>query len=175
MMASKLIMKGAIAGREENQFLIAQKYFFGHGEDRNYEVAAAWYKEAARRGHAAAQYMYAYILLTGIAGKVNVKLGNAYLKKSAAKNNLNAILLLARNYYYGLGFEKDLARNRKMAFKLWQKGANLGCAEAEYYLGLCYCKGIHVKTDMIKSKKHILSALEKGFSPARGILVEVAG
>ena len=154
------IMKGAAQGRTENQYLMGEKYFYGLGVETDVKVAGSWYKEAAKRGHAAAAYMYGYILLTGMAGTIDLKRGNGYMKKATRLSDKNAALFLARNYYYGYGLKK----NDKRAYKLWKKGAKKGCAEAEYYLGLCYEKGIYVKPDVLKAKRHLLAAFENGFT-----------
>lgn len=161
-MTSQAILKGAIDGLKENQYLMAEKYYYGIGADKNLALAESWYKEASKRGHVASTYMYAYMLLTGESGNIDVKKGTKYLKRAVKKNYLHALLLLARNYYYGYGVKKS----NKYAFKLWDKGTKLGCPEAEYYLGLCYAKGIHVKANILKSKKHLYNALENGYQMA---------
>ena len=163
MEASKTIIKGAIDGMTENQYLLGEKYFYGSGETRNVALAESWYKEAAKRGHVSATYMLGYILLTGAAGKTDMRKGTSLVKKAAAKNHVKAVLLLAKNYYYGYG----IRRNEKYAFRNWKKGAALGSPEADYYLGLCYGKGICVRQDFIKAKKHLYNALENGFDTAK--------
>ena len=162
-MINKLILKGAIEGRTENQFLLGENYFYGVRCEQNYKLAGSWYKEAAKRGHAAAMYMYGYMAMFGLLGKTDIAEGTRYVKRAAAKGNLHAILLLARNYYDGFGVKK----NDKKAFLFWKKGAELGCPEAEYYLGLCYEKGIYVRENILKSKRHLYNALENGYSLAK--------
>ena len=92
MEASKTIIKGAIDGMTENQYLLGEKYFYGSGETRNVALAESWYKEAAKRGHVSATYMLGYILLTGAAGKTDMRKGTALVKKAAAKNHVKAVL-----------------------------------------------------------------------------------
>ena len=89
--------------------------------------------------------------------------GFGLVKKAAKFNHPKAVMLLARSYYYGYG----VRRSEKKAFRTWQKGAKLGITEAEYYLGLCYDKGIYVKRDVIEAKKHLYAALENGFDIAK--------
>ena len=144
----------------ESYFLAGQRCFYAAGEDRDYVSAYNWYAEAAKRGHAHAAYLCGYMLQTGMAGKVNLRKGNNFLKKAVAKNDVQAILRLARNCFYGLGFQ----RNYKKAFDLWKKGTRLGCPEAEYYLGLCYQKGISVRPNAEKAKKHVSNACKNGFA-----------
>ena len=161
-MVNQITLKGAVYGGVENQYLLAQKYYYGIGAEKNLKIAEEWYKQAARGGHTASMFMYAYLLLTGESGSINLKKGTRYLKRACERNFAQAILLLARNYYYGYGVK----RSEKKAFKLWKRGALLGSAESEYYLGLCYSKGIHVKQNIAKSKQHLFNALENGFDLA---------
>ena len=162
-MLNQTVLKGAIGGLTENQYLLGQKYYYGNGEDRNIELATSWYELAAKKGHASASFMYAYILLSGENGKINVKKGTKYLKRACHKNHSQSILLLARNYYYGYGVKPSY----KKAYKLWKRGTKMGCPEAEYYLGLCYMKGIHVSKNVLKAKKHLYNALDNGFDLAK--------
>ncbi len=111
------IFKGAEQGKRENQYLTGEKYFYGLGVETDVNAAENWYKRAAKGGHAAAAYMYGYIMLTGLSGKVDLKRGNRYIKKAADLGDRNAVLMLARNYYYGYGVKK----NDRKAYRLWQK------------------------------------------------------
>ena len=163
MQIGKNILKGAIDGMTENQFLLGEKYFFGCEETKNVPLAASWYAEAAKRGHVSATFMLLFILLSGEAGRVDLKKGFGLVKKAAKFNHPKAVMMLARSYYYGYG----VRRSEKKAFRTWQKGAKLGITEAEYYLGLCYDKGIYVKRDVIEAKKHLYAALENGFDIAK--------
>ena len=65
------------------------------------------YKEAAKKGHTASEFMYAYMLLVGEAGHRDIKTGTKYLKRAARAGYANAVLLLARNFYYGYGVNRD--------------------------------------------------------------------
>ena len=121
-MINKLILKGALEGRTENQFLLGENYFYGVNCEKNYELAGSWYREAAKRGHAAATYMYGYMLMFGLLNKTDLSEGSKYIRRAAEKGNLQAVLLIARNYYYGFGVRK----NDKKAFRWWKKGAQLG-------------------------------------------------
>lgn len=170
MELSKTLLKGAIDGTTENQYLLGEKYFFADGETRNVALAENWYKEAAKRGHVSAAYMTGYIMLSGAAGKIDMKHGTRYLKRAAAKNHVKALLLLARNFYYGYGVK----RSEKKAFKTWKQGAALGSPEAEYYLGLCYGKGIYVKQNFVEAKRHLYNAFENGYDIAKVALCDLA-
>ena len=165
-MVNQITMQGAVYGKVENQYLLAQKYYYGIGVEQNLRIAEEWYKECAKKGHVAGTFMYAYLLLSGESGKIDLKLGTKYLKRACNRNFEQAILLLARNYYYGYGVK----RSEKRAYKLWKKGTALGSAEAEYYLGICYSNEIYVRRNIAKSKKHIYNALNAGFTVAKARL-----
>ena len=172
MFVENLLNNGFAWKKENNaerQFNIAQKLFYGSENSEDISNASEWYAEAAKRGHSEAQFMSGYILQTGLGGKVNYKKGAEYLKKAAGGDNIQAILTLARSYYYGAGAQRKVGK----AIKMWKKGTLLGCPEAEYYLGLCYYKGEHLRKNSQKAKYHFQKALEGGFIPAESVLFEM--
>ncbi len=125
----------------ESNFITAERKFYS--ENAPYSDAENDYKKAAARGHAAAQYMYGYMLSRGIGEKVNVRRGMRLIKSSARKAYAPAIIATALGYYYGFGFKRSLRR----AAKYWAKGNAMGIKEATYYLALAYMKGEGVKKD----------------------------
>lgn len=165
-MVNKMLLKSALSGNTESCFLMGEKYFYGQGVEINREIAKDWYFAAAKKGHATAQYMYGYILCVSARGEKDLEQGVKFVKKSAEKNHTAAMLLLARNYFYGVG----VVKSQKKAFKVWKKASEIGCPEAQYYLGLCYDKGIYVKRNVIKSKKYLFNALENGYTASANIL-----
>ena len=56
------------AGSSEAAFRIAELYVKGEGVQRNLAEAVKWYREAAGRGHAEAQFRLGLILLNGAVG-----------------------------------------------------------------------------------------------------------
>ena len=165
-MINKVLIKSAIDGNAESCYMLAEKYYNGIGVEKNREIAKDWYYQAAKKGHASAQYMYGYILCVSARGEKDLALGVKYVKASANKLHTGAMLLLARNYFYGVGVKKS----ERKAFKVWKKASEIGCPEAQYYLGLCYDKGIYVKRDVLKSKKYLFRALENGYNASNNIL-----
>ena len=153
----------------EMQFSVAKKIFSESEKEENAIFAFRLYSDIAKRGHHGAEFMTGYMLQTGIAGKVNFKKGTRYLKRASNGNNADAILLLARNYYYGAGAERKV----KKAFRLWQKGAKQFNAECEYYVGLCYLKGEGVRENRKKAKEFFERALKHGFLKAESMLCQL--
>lgn len=169
MEMSSVLIKGETVNRAEDYFAAGEKYFFGNGEEKNVALAKICYMKAAKCGNASAAFMAGYIMVSGAEGKSNVRKGTAYLKKAAAKNHDGALLFLARNYYYGYGVK----RNVKKAFLCWEKGEEIGSAEAAYYLGLCFAKGIYVKQNPLKAREYLTEALENGFTFAKTAIDDI--
>lgn len=169
MEMSSVMIKGDALSRAEGLFAAGEKYFFGNGEEKNVPLAKICYMKAAKCGDASAAYMAGFIMVSGAEGKTNVRRGTAYLKKAAAKNHEGALLLLARNYYYGYGVK----RNVKKAYLYWERGAEIGSAEAAYYLGLCFAKGIYVRQNPLKARKYLTCALERGFTLAKSAIDDI--
>lgn len=165
-MVNKIMIKSAFDGNAESGYQLGERYFYGKGVAADRRIAKEWYKFAADKGHCGARYMYGYLLLAEARGEQDLILGIKYLKKAANGMHTGAMLLLARNYFYGVGVKK----NEKKAVKEWKRAALIGCPEADYYLGLCYEKGIAVKTDIVKSKRHLYFALENGYTESRTLL-----
>ena len=168
-MINKILIKSAIEGNAESCYLLAEKYFNGNGTQKDREIAKQWYEAAAKKGHTAAQYMYGYLLCVSARNEKELIKGVKYIKQSAKKSHTAAMLLLARNYFYGVGVKKS----EKKAFKTWKKASVAGCPEAQYYIGLCYDKGIYVKRNVLKAKRYLFGALENGYTESVNVLKSV--
>jgi TPR repeat protein len=113
-------------------------------------------------------FIYAYALLNANSYS-DMKKGAKVLKKAVLKNDIDAVLLLARNYYYGYGVKK----NDKKAYKLWKKGAMLNSGESAYYCGLCFAKGIYVGKNRKKAEKYLKISDKLGFSFAKNAIADL--
>lgn len=54
----------------------------------------------------------------------------------------------------------------RAAFELFEQAAELGLAEAQYNLGMCYLHGKGTAMDKYKAKSWIMKAAERGYQPA---------
>ena len=141
----------------ELRFLRAERFLTCLNESAQIE-----YRKSANKGHAAAQYKYGYMLSRGLVKEANFKKGMRYIRRSAMQGYGEAILELARGYYYGFGVKRNLRR----AVRAWRLGAKLKISEAEYYLGLAYFKGEGVKRNKKKAEILFEKAKTGGFSGA---------
>jgi TPR repeat protein len=56
------------------------------------------------------------------------------------------------------------------AVKQYRMAADLGYAEAQYNLGLCYIKGTSVVQDKAEALRWFVRAANQGFEPAKEVL-----
>ncbi|MBQ4099824.1 MAG: sel1 repeat family protein [Clostridia bacterium] len=113
-------------------------------------------------------FTYAYALLNANSYS-DMKKGAKVLQKAVSKNDIDAVLLLARNYYYGYGVKK----NDKKAYKFWKKGVRLDSGESAYYCGLCFAKGIYVGKNRKKAEKYLSIADDLGFAFAKNAIADL--
>ncbi|GBC00064.1 hypothetical protein RclHR1_03730003 [Rhizophagus clarus] len=79
------------------------------------------------------------------------------------QNNSNYIFLLGNFNYLGIGTDSD----KKKAFELYQKAANLGNVNGINYLGYCYQNGIETDIDKKKAFELYQKAADLGNAGSR--------
>ena len=109
-MNDKNLIKEALNKNKECCYMLAEKYYYGKGVPADRRLAKEWYEASAKMGHVSAQYMYGYILCASARGEEDLKTGIKYVKKAAGRLHTEAMLLLARNYFYGVGVDKNVKR-----------------------------------------------------------------
>lgn len=131
----------AKAGDTEAQFRVGTAYDFGKGAPRDSAEAFKWYEMAAKRGHAEAQNSVG----SGLQAEKKYAEAIPWYEKASAQGHALATNNLAYLYDLGLGVTQD----RKAAFDLYYKAANLGWAEAMWNLANMYGAGQIGQPDMV--------------------------
>jgi len=109
-------------------------YFEGSADiPRDYNQAKIWFESAMQSGHAKSHYMLGETLLQ----LKEYKLARETLEVAAPKGNSDALQLLGKIYYEGLGVEK----NFRTAEGYLYKAAAKGNVEGLYLLGKLYLEG----------------------------------
>ena len=126
-------LEKAKAGDAAAQFAVAVAFDNGRGAPRNRNEAMRWYKSAAEQGHAAAQNSVGSVL------QAEKKYAEArgWYEKAAAQDDARATHNLAALYDLGLG----VAQDRKRAFGLYSKAADMGWAESMWNMANQYGAG----------------------------------
>ena len=82
------------------------------------------------------------------------------------RNQIRTLQFLAGSYYYGTGVDKDA----KEAARYWKKAAELGDAESQHLLGLCYRNGEGVEKDLEAFGMWCGKAAAQGYAAAQSNL-----
>ncbi len=123
----------------------------------------------AENGDEKSMYELGNFYRKGIGTKIDVKKAHKWLIKASKKQNVNATNLLVSDYLYGI-----FKGSEKMTLELCKKASQLDSKLGEYYLGLCYFKGIGVKRDIEKARYHFTMSAINGFEFARAELKDKA-
>lgn len=101
------------------------------------EEAAAKYYEAARNGSPRCAFNYGYCLLRGRGVKTDYKRAAEYFAYAKNQKGGEAEYNLALMAMHGYGMSRDFKR----AIAYMRESAELGCVEAQLYLGMAYTLG----------------------------------
>jgi TPR repeat protein len=152
-------LSAAELGDDEAQFKVGLLYF--SQEDLN--NAEKWLRIAANKEHPEAQHELAQLLLLSLQGPNQLTVNKKdeikneilnWLKKSASKNNIDALRSLGQ-LYRG---DSDIPKNDKQAFCCFQKAVRLGDIDSLYDLGFHYQWGSGVDQSSVNALKCYVEA-----------------
>jgi TPR repeat protein len=151
-------VKLARAGDEEAQMAVANAYATGEGVKKSPIQAARWYRLAAQRGNAEAQFRLARIVHVGARGlDRNPELAAQLYEAAARQGHHEAEYWAGYVYETGEGVEKDAAK----AIDYYRKAADAGEASAQNNLGLIYLNGKDVARDLTEAFRLFKEAAAK--------------
>jgi hypothetical protein len=127
-------------------------------DNKNYNIAAAWYGKSVMQWHPEAQYNVGRMLESGKGFRINKELAAQWYMSAIASGVSNAYFDLGRLYQSGEGVEK----NDVIAFALYKMGAEAGDVRAAYQLGNSYQSGVGVTPDVELASKWFTVAAERG-------------
>ncbi len=94
-------------GGLQSQYEVAGCYYYGKGVDRDFSLAAYWYKKAAEQGYAKAQCELAYCYATGNGVLKSDHLAVYWFEKAARQGVAKAQYELGRCYVNGKGVTRN--------------------------------------------------------------------
>ena len=141
-------VKAAEEGDTEEQYQTAQCYGNGTGCEQDFNMYAYWLEQAAKGGHAEAQYQLAHDWYDNklIAKRDPAKAAYWY-EKAAEQGRREAQREIARCYFNGNGVSQD----RGKALYWYEKAAEQGDTESATALGRAYERGTGVSRDLEKA------------------------
>lgn len=124
-------------------------------EDSDY----SYFMEAASNGSISAAHSLGGIYFYGYDSiKADGQLAAKYYLIAAKANRVEAQLVLAKQYFFGWGVDK----NEVQGFFWFEKAALAGDLIAQYYLGLCYKEGRGTACDLDKAAIWYKKSAEQG-------------
>lgn len=134
------LLKLAESGDLSAQSEIARRYYEGDGIERNFQEAAKWTMEGAKRGIPKSQNNLGTLYQNGEGVTQNHKEAVNWYRLAAAQGYGPAQYNLANRYAEGTGVPQDF----KAAVALYRLAAEKGLPEAQYALAQAYERGLGV-------------------------------
>lgn len=128
-------------------------------------VRAGLQQLAEQTDNPLAHYRFGRVLLEGRGGPVDVPGAVVWLQRAVDANHRQAATLLARVYLSQMPGGPE--RNEPKAAELFNMSATRGDAEAQYYLGLLYLKGVGVEKQPQQAFNWMLAAAEQQYLEAQ--------
>ena len=115
-------------------------------DQKNYVLAEKYWLQAIDRGVTRAYYCMGVLYRDEKVGKVDHEKSIAFLEKGVEENDTDCLYLLGRDYFEGLGVEKNSVKAKELLFKASEAGHNA----ARAYLALEVNGGLKKITDTFK-------------------------
>ena len=141
-------------GEPRGQVLYGLCFFYGHGVDKDYAIAAQWFEKAAEQGDAQGEFSIGQSYLIEEDHEKAVE----WITKSAEQGNAQGQFNVGYCYLNGQGVEE----NHEKAVKWLTKSAEQGNATAQCILGKCYLNGQGVEEDHEKAFEWFTMSAEQG-------------
>ncbi|GBC08000.1 hypothetical protein RclHR1_07850002 [Rhizophagus clarus] len=189
--AFELVKTIAEKGDNDALYLLSMYYGLGIGVNKNEEMTFEIIKESVKKVKNENQNTK---FLSGDKGITINNSKDFFSRALVTNEHMNARFNLGCCYYFGTGTEINdqkafelfkmvekngkgnalaqyylgnlyLANNNKTkAFELFKKSADKGVVESQFYVGICYFKGIGIEINKIKAIEIIKESAEKGKS-----------
>jgi TPR repeat protein len=155
----------AHAGNRDAQFRLARLIYSGKGTDKNEEHSVRWLYLSAENGYPLAQYVLSSEYRRGNIIDIDFDAHEKWLMAAAAQNHPDALNDLGALRVSPL--KKGQSPNLEMAFKLYEKAADLGSITATVNLGGMYAEGLGVPKNIEKAKALYRKAAAAGNQTAK--------
>ena len=131
--AVSLFQAAADKGNADGEYYMAVAYLNGFGVPKDEAQAAVWFKRAADREHAVAQYWFGELTAKGRGGlTADWNAALPYFKKAATGAVTDAFLEIGIMYHYGFG---SLPVDYEESAICYRVASKLGSQVAQYNLG----------------------------------------
>ena len=143
--------------------LLGMAYHDGIGTLRDQVAAVEYFRRAAERGHAEAQYHLGLVYDYGHGVARDQAGGAAWERKAAEQGHTGAQYRLAGSYYWGNGVPKS----RFQAAEWYRKAAEQGHAASQYELGKMYHHAEGIAKNLFEAAEWYRKAANLGYRDAQ--------
>jgi len=158
------LLRSAESGYALAQYAVGVCYAHGDGVGRDVGRAAGFFRLAAERGDADAQWRLAHCLLSGAGvGAIDVVSAFGWFRRAARQGHPKACYDLGVSLLRGEGCDVD----EPQAFSWLLKSAEQGYAEAQSDLAQCLFEGVGCETDQVAAVAWWRKAADKGIADAK--------
>lgn len=165
--ARAIVRPAAEGGDTDSQYVYGLMYAEGGSPD--HWIAARWYRRAAEKGHAQAQFKLGDLLDRGKGVPEDPDQAALWYRKAADAGHAGAQTNLGLMYLHGRGLPWDDQQAR-----VWLAlAADGGSAMAQYSLGLVHGKALGVPRNNVEAYKWFFIASRGGLEDARELLLRL--
>lgn len=169
-----------IDGSAKGAYGMAFCYINGEGVDQNYELGLEYLEASAGLGYVTAIFhmfqFYDGQTVSGMSIAENYNKKMEYAKLLAFANHLYNVESEEQKYVYIGKMELSLIYindnlnqdNQKKGFKFMKDLADAGFPDAQYYLAVCYVKGIGTIQDYSAARKYANSCIRNNGNDVHG-------
>jgi uncharacterized protein len=151
------------------QCTLGSRYLAGNGVVQDSAEAVKWFRQAAERGLADAQYNLALMCVRGEGTAKDSVAAVTWYRRAAEQHFIPAQHALAVMYAVGDGTTKDANE----AAKWYREAAERGHAASQSNLGVKYLQGVGVAQNSTEAAKWFRKAAEQGYTPAQSNLAQL--
>jgi FOG: TPR repeat, SEL1 subfamily len=146
-----------------SEYELGTRYQNGDGVEKNYALAAKFFRRAAEENYAPAQSQLGVCYCYGLGVKQSYAEAVKWFRKAAEKNDLLSQYMLGGCYYYGNGVTKSYVE----AVKWYRKSADQNFPPAQSELGNCYYDGQGVEKNYVEAVKWYRKAAGQNWADAQ--------
>lgn len=168
-LAYQELLPEAQAGNPEAEYMIGELTADGLGTRRSAQVAAGWYKLAARHGYEPAYVTLGFLYLYGAGSEDDPTAVAAdpakaaeYLKAAADQGDKTAEYLLGQIYLQGDRVKQDYAQ----AYRYTVRAANRGVVGAQFNAGFMTARGLGTPRNPVEAYKWFSLAAQQRYPAA---------
>ena len=148
------LYEAAKRGSGVAQGILAECYYKGVREEKNFDLAFKWANAASESRDSKGDYYVGMCYYFGNGTEKSITQAVSYIKRAAEKRYPRAYYWLGYLCKYGIVFEKNL----KKAFEYYSIGAKLGERDAKIQLGKCYLDGLGTEVNLKAAEMCFLDA-----------------